>query len=83
MSDVVLQSILSAIRSILIALGSLVTLKGWADDATIQAVIGAIMVILPAIWGVVNKVLSERRTKVREKVAVQETVQQFTEGARQ
>lgn len=82
MSDVVMQSILSAIRSILIAIGAVMTILGWVDDVTVQAAIGAIMVILPAIWGVINKILSERRTKVREEVAVMETVQQLTTGGK-
>jgi drug/metabolite transporter superfamily protein YnfA len=64
------QMLLSAVRSILIVLGSILTTKGYADDETVQAAIGAVMVILPIAWGMVDKVLTERAAKAREVVAV-------------
>lgn len=46
------QALFSAIRSVLVAVGGVVTAKGYADDALVQGVIGVVMMILPAIWGV-------------------------------
>lgn len=70
MDDASKQAILSAIRSILIAIGSILGAKGYADDATVQAMIGAVMVILPVLWGVWDKYQAEHKTAAREVVAV-------------
>ena len=43
------------LRTILAALGGWVAAKGWVDDATVQAVIGAIGTIFVAVWSFVAK----------------------------
>ena len=70
MNDASKQAILSAVRSILIAIGSVLGAKGYMDDATVQGMIGAVMVVLPILWGVWEKYQSERKTAAREVVAV-------------
>jgi hypothetical protein len=75
MNDPTSQALLSALRSILIALGGLLTAKGYVDNATVQTIIGAVMVIAPAAWGVVDKVLAERKTQAREATAVNAGIQ--------
>ena len=70
MNDANLQAILSAIRSVLVAIGSWFATKGFLDDATVQQLIGAVMVILPLIWGIFDKFRSENATKAREVTAI-------------
>lgn len=43
------------VRYSLLAAGGYLTGKGYTDDATAQAMIGALMVILPGAWGVYVK----------------------------
>lgn len=70
MNETTKQSLLSAVRSILIVVGTLLVTKGMVDDATVQAVIGATMTILPILWGIWDKKEAEQRTQAREVVAV-------------
>lgn len=70
MNEETKQAILSALRSILIAAGSALTAKGYIDDLTVSSVVGATMVIIPAIWGVLNKINAEKAAKEREVVAL-------------
>lgn len=70
MNDANKQAVFSAVRSILIALGSMLVARGYIDDGTAQSMIGAAMVILPLVWGVLDKYLSEQKTKDREVIAV-------------
>jgi hypothetical protein len=49
------QAILSALRSILIALGAWGTGKGLIDDDTVNSIVGSLMVIIPLVWGVIEK----------------------------
>ncbi|MGP1665725.1 MAG: Pam3-gp28 family putative phage holin, partial [Rhodanobacter sp.] len=55
MEDGTKAAVLSAIRSILIAVGSMLAAKGYIDDGTVQSMIGAVMVIIPVLWGVLDK----------------------------
>ncbi|MBI4291339.1 MAG: hypothetical protein HY661_07670 [Betaproteobacteria bacterium] len=64
------QAVLSAIRSILIAIGSSWVTKGYVDSATVDSLIGAAMIIVPVIWGVWDKYRAERLARARETVAV-------------
>lgn len=43
------------IRTILAALGGWVVAKGYVDNATLQAVLGALGTIFVAVWSVVAK----------------------------
>lgn len=71
MNDAAKQALLSALRSILVAIGAVIAKNGYADDATINQVIGAVMVIAPIAWGIYDKYASEARTKEREAVAAE------------
>lgn len=64
------QAILSGIRSILAIIGGVVTAHGYASDETAKEIIGAIMAVVPIIWGIWDKYQSERKTAAREAVAV-------------
>lgn len=43
------------IRYLLIAAGGYLTSKGLTDDATVQAMVGAVMILGPAIQGIIVK----------------------------
>jgi heme A synthase len=60
------QAVLSAIRTLLAVAGTWIVSKGWADDAMVQQVLGAIMVLAPLVWGMWDKFTTEEKTKDRE-----------------
>lgn len=64
------QAILSAIRVVLVAAGSVLTTKGVVDAETVNTIIGAAMVILPAVWGIYDRFQTARRAEKQEMVAV-------------
>jgi hypothetical protein len=64
------QALISAVRSILIAAGSMLAMKGLVDDTTWSQVVGGVTTILTIGWGIWDKYRSEQATKVREAVAV-------------
>lgn len=69
MDDVEKAQVTSAIRTLLAVLsGGLIT-KGVIDEATATAVIGFITAVLPLVWGIVEKKVSERKTREREAAA--------------
>jgi hypothetical protein len=47
------DSVWQIARYILIAIGSFVTAKGWADESTITSLVSAIGTIFVAVWGLV------------------------------
>lgn len=69
-TEVQRQAILSAVRSVLIAVGAVLTQLGFASDDTIQAVAGLVGVIGPVLWGVWDKFHTEEKTVQREVAAV-------------
>jgi hypothetical protein len=71
MDDTARNALLSAVRTLLGALGGFLVTKGIIDSSTMQDVVGAIMVIIPVVWGAWDKYRAERATKEREKAAVQ------------
>lgn len=75
------QALLSALRSVLIAIGGYVTGRGWLDSATVNEIIGLAMVLIPAAWGVWHKFTEERKTKDRENDAVKATVEAVKDSA--
>lgn len=75
------QAIWSAVRSILVTAGGIIAAKGYTDTATVNEIIGALMVLIPAIYGVWQKYQSERLTKDREATAVQAGVAAKGAGA--
>jgi len=70
MDEATKQALLSAIRSILAAIGGVLVAKGYTDDQTLQTVIGAVMTIIPIVWGIAHKYQTERQAKAREAVAL-------------
>ena len=50
-----LQFVLAMLRHLLTFGGGALVAKGYADDATVQAVSGAVLTIVGAIWSVVEK----------------------------
>lgn len=64
------QAVLSAVRSILIAIGGFIVQHGYMTDAAWQQVVGALMVLIPAGWAMVAHYRSEAATKAREAQAV-------------
>ena len=64
------NAVLSATRSVLIAIGAVLSAAGILDSATVQTIVGALMVIIPAVWGIMDKFAAERAAKDRETTAV-------------
>lgn len=73
-------AIWSAVRTLLGALGGYLVGRGLIDQQTMQDVLGAVMVLAPLIWGVINKFRSESKMQVRENIAVQAGVQAERDG---
>jgi hypothetical protein len=71
MDDTARNALLSAIRTLLGALGGVLVAHGVFDQSTAQDVVGAIMVIVPVVWGMIEKYNVEHAIKEREKAAVQ------------
>lgn len=57
------QTLLTALRSLLTAIGSGVVTLGWANDHTVQLVIGAVMTIVPIAWEIYATFTSEQYTE--------------------
>jgi hypothetical protein len=81
MDTTIKDGIWSAIRSTLIALGGWLTAKGWIDNETLNALVGALMIALPALVGVLQKVSAERKARQLLAVAVQTGVTAVKVGA--
>jgi hypothetical protein len=50
-----METILGVIRHILTFGGGFVVAKGWADEATITAAVGAAVTLIGAVWSVLAK----------------------------
>lgn len=70
MDEATKQAALSALRSLLIAIGSGLVAKGYLDDATMNQVVGAAMVLAPIAWGIFDKYRAEAKAKAREVTAM-------------
>ena len=55
MNDAMKLGLMSVLRTVLVAVGSFAVTKGWIDDATMQQVVGGLVVILTAVWGFLDK----------------------------
>lgn len=69
MDDVTKQALMSALRSLLIALGSVLVARGFLNDTTWNQIVGALMTIIPVVWGIWDKYWTESKTRVREVAA--------------
>lgn len=75
MDDTQKQALLSAIRSLLIAVGGVFVASGKLDAEKLNTYVGAAMVVLPFIWGVWEKFSSAKTAKLVTAVAVNAAVQ--------
>lgn len=64
------QAMLSAARTMLVFVGTLLVTKGYFTEAVLNEVIGAVMVLAPLVWGIWDKFSSEKKTEAREHIAV-------------
>ena len=71
MNDANTQALLSAIRSLLMVIGGVLASHGFLSESAVNEAIGAVMVILPAAYGIWDKYRAEAKTQVRETAAVQ------------
>lgn len=55
MNDATKLGLMSVLRTVLVAVGSYAVTKGWLDDATMQQVVGGVVVLLTALWGFLDK----------------------------
>lgn len=65
MDPVTKEALLSALRSLLIALGSFLSTHGWITQDQVNQLVGPLMVIIPIVWGVWNKYNAEKKTQAR------------------
>jgi hypothetical protein len=70
MDDSMRAAVWSAIRSMLIAVGAWLAGKNLLDSETASALVGSLMVALPALCGVLEKIVAERKAAQREFIAV-------------
>jgi hypothetical protein len=62
--------VLSAIRSLLIAVGAFAVGKGWVDAVGLETIVGGAVALLSAVWGVYAKrPNSGEAQKIADKVA--------------
>lgn len=78
MDDLAKQQALSAVRTLLAIVGGALVTKGMLDEATMQAAVGAIVALIPLVWGVVSRIAAERKAQEREAVAVSAGIAQAT-----
>ncbi len=74
MNDATKQAVLSAVRSILIAIGTFAASKGILDIKAVDDVAGIVLILGPTVWGIWQKYEAERKAKARE-VAVANVAQ--------
>jgi hypothetical protein len=74
-------ALLSAIRSLLIALGTSITGTGLVNETQWVAIVGAAMTVMPIAWGVWDKYVSEKKTQARVNNAVAQATGAFPASA--
>jgi hypothetical protein len=55
------QALLSVLRSILIAVGAYAVGKGWLTESVVAEAVPALIVVLTAAWGAVEKLNQPKR----------------------
>lgn len=55
MTDPTKLALMSIVRSALIAAGGYAVAKGWIGQGNLEQIVGAIIVLLTATWGAVDK----------------------------
>lgn len=61
MNETTLASIMVLVRVIVTALGGVLTAKGWLTEQDLQLYLGAILMIVPAAWGVYERIRVSRQ----------------------
>jgi hypothetical protein len=64
------ESTLSAVRSLLIAVGGVLVAQGWLTAELVQQIVGAVLIIGPAVWGMVQKVQADRAAAAQAALAL-------------
>lgn len=54
-----MEMILGVVRALLAAAGGYMINQGWADQGTVDGMIGAILVVLAGVWSIINKAKSK------------------------
>jgi F0F1-type ATP synthase assembly protein I len=80
MDEVTKQSVLSAVRSLLIMAGGSLATHGYINEGSVNEIVGSVMVILPVVWGIWNKFATEKKTVAREVTAVNAGIAAGTSG---
>jgi hypothetical protein len=70
MNTAAVQAALSVARSVMIAAGTFLVTNGLLSQESFDQLLGAILVILPLLWGIWQKFQAERDAKKREVVAI-------------
>jgi hypothetical protein len=70
MDDTTKQALLSATRTLLAAAGAWLATHKYIDAESANEIVGAVMILIPILWGMWDKYRAERKTKAREAVAV-------------
>lgn len=69
MDDVTKQALLSVVRSLLVAVGSILIAHGVVNAEQWANLLGAITTAVPVVWGIYDKYKAERLTREREAAA--------------
>ena len=54
-----MEMILGVVRALLAALGGYIISKGWADQGTVDGLVGAVLVVVAGLWSIISKVNSK------------------------
>lgn len=72
------QAALSALRTLLTVIGASLAAHGVINETTFNEVIGALMVLVPLIWGIADKYFAEHKTQIREDEAATAAIKETT-----
>ncbi|HSW83518.1 MAG TPA: hypothetical protein VLH12_08590 [Usitatibacter sp.] len=70
MNDAHAETVLTALRALLIAFGGQLVSRGYTDNNTVNEVVGSLMVLIPAAWAAAAHYRAEAKAQAREAVAV-------------
>lgn len=67
------EQILGILRHVLTAVGMIIAVKGYTDEATVTTIIGAIMTAVSGVWSIFDKSEGQTAKKVVKYQKKQET----------
>lgn len=70
MDDSTKQALLSALRSIMMVAGAALASHGIIKAEDVNMLVGALITVIPIVWGIVDKYIADRKTKDKEIAAV-------------